>query len=192
VSCDATVTLVTRLVEAHAAEECNTTLQLEPLDLRALCAAASDRLRATASAKNQRIELTVPPTPAVARLDPGAFGQVLDNLLGNALKYSPDGATVECELLRRDERWRIDVRDEGPGVPIEERSRLFRKFHRGSARPTGQETSTGLGLFIARQLTEAMGGRVTHAPRPAPASPATETGGSVFRVEIPAARESMA
>jgi signal transduction histidine kinase len=101
---------------------------------------------------------------------------VLDNLLGNAVKFSPQKTTVELALVARGAAWRLEVRDEGPGVPEAERPGLFKKFHRGSAHPTGGESSTGLGLHIVKTLTEAMGGRVQFAPR--------EPHGSVFSVEL--------
>jgi signal transduction histidine kinase len=178
-SCSAMVKLVTRLVDAHVIEESAGALILEPLDLRSTCAAVGERLNTTANAKGQRLEVALPATPAVARVDATAFAQVIENLVGNAIKFSPPGAAVECALFSLGDRWCVEVRDEGPSVPPEERGRLFQKFHRGRARPTGGENSTGLGLFIARRLTEAMGGNVSHSPR--------GDRGSVFRVELPAA-----
>ena len=178
-SCGAMVRLVSRLVEAHAAEETGGTLALVPQDLRESCTAAVDRLHSTAEAKQQRIALALPPAAAIARADAATLGQILENLLGNALKFSPRDSVIEVSLEVTDGIWRIAVRDEGPGVPPEERDTLFRKFQRGSARPTGGESSTGLGLHIAKTLSEAMGGRVSHAPR--------EPHGSVFCLELPRA-----
>jgi signal transduction histidine kinase len=179
-SCRSMVQLVSRLLDAHVAEEAAGSLSLHPQDLRQACAASSERLRAMAAAKQQRLDLLLPPEPALARIDATAFGQVMDNLVGNAVKFSPYGTAVECRVYADGDRWCVEVRDEGPSIPADERGRLFQKFHRGAARPTGGESSTGLGLFIVRVLTEAMNGRVTHAP----ADPI----GSVFRVELPAVR----
>jgi signal transduction histidine kinase len=176
-TCAGLIRLVSRLVDAHAADEGVISIALDAHDLRLACTDAAQRVRATAAAKEQHIELAVPQQPALARLDATAFAEVLDNLISNALKFSPRGTTVECELFGRDGMWCVEVRDEGPSVPIDERGRLFQKFHRGSARPTGGEASTGLGLFIVRRLTEAMGGRVAHAPR--------LPRGSVFSIELP-------
>jgi signal transduction histidine kinase len=177
-SCSDLVQVVTRLVDAHTIEEGRDTLALERHDLRTACRAAGDRFVGTANAKGQRLEVMVPELEANARIDAVAFAQVVDNLIGNALKFSPPGAAVECALFGAGPRWCVEVRDEAPTIPQDEREQLFQKFHRGSARPTGGESSTGLGLFIARRLTEAMGGTISHQAR--------GERGSVFRVELPA------
>jgi signal transduction histidine kinase len=174
-TCDGLARLVSRLVDAHAAE--NTMLSLIAQDIRPVCAAVAERLQATASAKEQHIRVELPDKPALATVDGDTLAQALENLLGNALKFSPRGAVVELSLFADDRTCRIEVRDEGPGVPEEERTKLFRKFQRGSARPTGGETSTGLGLFIVRMLVEAMDGSVRHEPR--------DGGGSIFAVDLP-------
>jgi len=113
------------------------------------------------------------------RADETALAQVLENLLGNAVKFSPAGATVECAVGAAGDAWGVEVRDEGPGVPEAERATLYQKFHRGSARPTAGESSSGLGLFIVKTAAEAMGGRVSCAAR------ADGRAGAVFRVELP-------
>jgi two-component system sensor histidine kinase/response regulator len=169
--------LVSRLVAAHAAEEKQNGLALVAQDLRPGCTAAADHLQATADAKEQRIVLSLPPWPVSAAIDHDTFVQVMENLLGNALKFSPRGAAAELSLIVSEGACRIEVSDKGPGVPEEEREKLFQKFHRGSAQPTGGETSTGLGLFIVQKLIEAMNGSVSHASR--------EGGGSVFIVTLP-------
>lgn len=86
--------------------------------------------------------------------------QVLSNLLSNAIKFSPIGSTIRIKTARIGDALRISVCDEGPGIPSEERHKLFTEFGRLSNRPTADETSTGLGLWIVKRLTEAMKGRV--------------------------------
>jgi signal transduction histidine kinase len=152
-------------------------MELAERDLREVCTAAVERCQGAAERKEQRIALRLPDGSAVARIDAGALGQVLDNLLLNAVKFSPWGTGVSCEMAASAGCWRIEVRDEGPGVPAGERARLFHKFNRGSARPTAGESSSGLGLFIVKTLAEAMHGRVDYL--------AGERGGAVFRVTLP-------
>ena len=171
---------VTRLLAAHEPEHPSRRARARPEDLRAICQAAALRARLLGDAKAIDVKLTLPAEPALATVPVDALADVLDNLIGNAMKFSPREATVELALVAREGAWRIEVRDEGPGVPEVERAGLFKKFHRGSATPTGGESSTGLGLFIVKTLTETMGGRVGYAPRAE-----GNGGGAVFRVELP-------
>ena len=92
--------------------------------------------------------------------DPMRLRQVLDNLLSNAVKYSPARSTIRVSAERQPGGWHISVQDEGPGIQPDEHQRLFRAFERLSARPTGGERSTGLGLAIARRVIEAHGGQI--------------------------------
>ncbi|GAB4411476.1 MAG: hypothetical protein Kow00106_05690 [Anaerolineae bacterium] len=90
--------------------------------------------------------------------DPVRLRQVLDNLISNAVKYSPPGSTVWVDVIRERDGWRLAVQDQGPGISPADRDKLFTDFARLSARPTGGEKSTGLGLAITRRVVEAHGG----------------------------------
>jgi signal transduction histidine kinase len=94
------------------------------------------------------------------RADPIRLRQVLDNLISNAVKYSPSGSTVSVAAERATQAWRLSVQDQGPGIHPEDRERLFQEFARLSAKPTAGERSTGLGLAIARRVVEAHGGSI--------------------------------
>lgn len=105
--------------------------------------------------------------------------QAVGNLVDNAIKFSPRGSTVVVEVVSVEPGWkRIAVRDQGPGVPEHERARLFEMFSKLTPRPTGSETSTGLGLWIVKQLTLLQGGRV--------GADFPDEGGSIFWIELPA------
>lgn len=96
-----------------------------------------------------------------ALLDQVLFRQVIENLITNAVKFSPVQKHVWIDLVHRpEEGYRLTVRDEGPGLTAEDQTRLFRRYQRLSARPTHGENSTGLGLFIVRQLVSLHGGKV--------------------------------
>lgn len=113
-------------------------------------------------------------------VDARALRQVIDNLVSNAVKYSPTGSEVRVSLLRRDGVCRAQVVDGGPGVKPEERETIFDKYRGGTARPTGGERATGLGLWIVRRLVTEMKGRVWCEDGPGGA-------GAAFVVELPAA-----
>lgn len=113
-------------------------------------------------AKAKEISLQFEATPDEYQIltDENAIIQVLDNLISNAIKYSPIGKTVYVRLLKNENTVRCEIQDEGVGLNEEDQERLFEKFSRLSPRPTGGEHSTGLGLFIVKKLVEAMKGKV--------------------------------
>jgi len=92
--------------------------------------------------------------------DANRIGQVLDNLLSNAIKFSPLGAEIAITLEREGDEVLICIKDQGQGIPPEEAELLFKSFQKTSVRPTGGESSTGLGLPIVKKIVEAHGGRV--------------------------------
>jgi len=101
---------------------------------------------------------------------------VLDHLVSNAVKYSPDGGTVTVGARRRGEAVEISVSDEGAGIPAAERERIFSKFYKAG---DAQARGTGLGLFIAQGLVREMGGDMW--------VDSEEGRGSTFSFELPAA-----
>jgi two-component system, sensor histidine kinase and response regulator len=115
--------------------------------------------------------------------DPHRMGQAVDNLITNAIKFSPSGSNVYLKLRQIEDSVQFDVTDEGPGIPQEEQHLLFSEFHRLSVRPTGGETSTGLGLAIAKKIIEAHNGKIGFESR--------EGRGSTFRLILPLAADNL-
>ena len=114
-----------------------------------------------AATKNTTIQLDLAPDIGETIMaDPARLRQVLDNLISNAVKYSPSGSQVVVRCKQAEGEWVLSVEDQGPGIRPEDRTRLFQAFTRLSARPTGGERSTGLGLTIARRVVEAHGGTI--------------------------------
>ncbi len=103
------------------------------------------------------LELT---TDGVIHADPIRLRQVLDNLISNAIKFSPSQSTVYVRAKPTESGWYLEVQDQGPGLSAEDKQRLFQHFARLSAQPTGGEKSTGLGLAITRRIVEAHGGEI--------------------------------
>jgi signal transduction histidine kinase len=123
------------------------------------------------------LEFIPPKETIICFTDALAFSQVMDNLVSNAVKYSPHNTHVWVEAVSTPHAVRIAVRDEGPGLSDEDQSRLFGKFARLSAQPTGGEHSTGLGLSIVKKMVESMNGKVW--------CDSEQGHGAVFVVELP-------
>jgi signal transduction histidine kinase len=113
-----------------------------------------------ATKKKTRIEFTPSSTGPYALIDAAKMQQVIDNLLSNAVKYSPPGSIVTVELHQDAAGAGFSVKDQGPGIPENERHKLFKDFSRLSVQPTGGEQSTGLGLAICRKIVEAHRGTI--------------------------------
>jgi PAS domain S-box-containing protein len=126
------------------------------------------------------IELTTPPFLPDATGDGEKVGQVLGNLVDNAVKYSPGGGRVDVVLETVGDRIRFTVRDSGLGIPLDEQERIFLKFYRLDPNLTRGIGGTGLGLYIARALVRRMGGDISVDSAPGR--------GSAFSFELPVAR----
>ena len=136
--------------------------RLEDGNVRAVLDAAVDAQRPLAEAA--RVTLAVEgPAQVPARFDPTALRQAVENLLSNAIKFSPEGGRVTARLAPGEGEWRLEVHDDGPGIPASDRKAVFEPFHRLDARIRG----TGLGLAIVRDVARHHRGRafVEDAPR---------------------------
>jgi len=166
---------VDRLLDVARLDTGELPLHLAPTDLRTVVSEVVAGATQAAPAESHAFVLELPdPLEAVA--DREKLGQILGQLVDNALKYSPGGGTVTISGRREGEAVQLLVRDEGLGIPRGEEERIFRKFYRGSGRE-GRLSGTGLGLFIARGLVTAMGGRIW--------VDSSEGAGSTFAIELP-------
>jgi signal transduction histidine kinase len=148
------------------------------LDLNEIVRQSAQEARARADTKQLELVVDVD-GPVEIHGDRGRMFQLLDNLISNAIKFTPDGGQVELHV-RRDGGAVLEVCDTGIGFTAEEASRVFEGFYRTETAMERQVPGTGLGLFIAHAITDAHGGRISAHPR--------EGGGAVFRVELPLAR----
>jgi signal transduction histidine kinase len=151
--------LIKDLLDANAIEQGKFTSNIEPCDLRALAAecATNNQMPAT---RKEIVICTETGAPVWGRADRTAALQILDNLVSNAVKFSPPKTTVFLHVTATNGFVNLAVKDQGPGLSAEDQKKLFGKFVRLSAQPTGGETSTGLGLSIVKKLAEAMSGTV--------------------------------
>jgi signal transduction histidine kinase len=171
--------IINNLLESMTIESGNLNLDIRRVDLAAVAELVVERNRPQAERKSQTLRLSAEPD-CIAAVDEARIQEVVDNLINNAIKYSPQARSIWVGVARRDALIRLSVQDEGPGLTAEDQRRLFGKFERLSARPTGGESATGLGLAIVKLLVDLHGGSVW-----------AESGGlhtgSTFVVELPAA-----
>jgi signal transduction histidine kinase len=153
------VAIVNDILLASQVDDQNLALTTERVDAAELARRVIEAAR-THTAKGLTLELVAPPgLPAVAA-DADKLRQVLGNLVGNAVKYSPDGGRIEVRLGPRDRNLCITVRDEGLGIAEPELGRIFEKFYRVDPNMTRGVSGSGLGLYICRELVRRMGGSI--------------------------------
>jgi signal transduction histidine kinase len=116
--------------------------------------------QASAAKKYIQVHFATSTTESYAALDWGYATQIFENLLSNAVKFSPAYKHIYVQVQEMAEQIQISIEDEGPGFSTEDLTKLFGKFQKLSARPTGGETSTGLGLSIVKKYVEAMQGSI--------------------------------
>ncbi|HEX8560430.1 MAG TPA: HAMP domain-containing sensor histidine kinase [Pyrinomonadaceae bacterium] len=179
-SSDFMLALIDDLLDVSKIEAGRLELELDAVDLRALAGRNVELNRRLAERKKINILFTAAEDVPPLRLDASKIEQVLNNLVGNAVKFSPRGATVEVALGRGEGGAGavILVRDEGPGVPADELDKLFKPFSRTRVRSTEGERSTGLGLAIVKRIVEGHGGSIGVESPPG--------GGATFAVRLPA------
>src|SRR5207248_10812556 len=123
------------------------------------------------------IPVMAPPNQA-AMCDADRIREAIDNLVSNAIKYSPIGGKIELLVTQTARGIMLQVRDQGAGLSLEDISRLFGRFQRLSAKPTAGESSTGLGLSIVKRIVDLHGGQIT-------VESAGPGKGATFRISLP-------
>ena len=150
-------------------------MELEPFDLALAAHAAARRVEALDPARE--VTVSAPPVPLMARADPARLDQILDNLLKNAVAYSPRETPIEISASAEADHALIRVRDHGAGIDPADRERIFERFVRGAA--VASQPGMGIGLYVSRAIAMRMGGRLFIEE--------SSSQGTVFAVEIPLA-----
>ena len=152
----------------------------QPIAARTLLVEVAELLSHQSQSKGMRVHIDTDAADGMRLLAERAGAlHVLQNLLSNALKYAPPGSDIHLTAARQGKYGRLTVHDRGPGISPKDRERLFQRYVRLSAQPTGGESSTGLGLALAKQRARTMDGDIWYDNR--------EGGGASFTLELPLA-----
>jgi signal transduction histidine kinase len=153
-------TLIDNLLDINAIESGKFNISPSSIDIFPTLQSLVMRYSNRAKSKDIAVHFQSPEKQYHAFVDGNTIIQVLDNLISNAVKYSPYGKQVDIRVTESEKFIRCEIQDEGPGLSDSEQQKLFHKFSKLSTKPTGGEHSTGLGLFIVKKLVEAMNGKV--------------------------------
>jgi signal transduction histidine kinase len=158
--------LATNLLELSKLDSGLVLLDLRPDDLRAVVESAVQQAQPSADRRDVALVMDLPEQPVRQRHDPQRLGQVLSNLIGNALKFTPAGGRVEVELRATDTGAQMRIADTGVGIDPQELPYVFERFYRGSHAAESRAAGSGLGLSIVRSIVEMHNGRVAITSSP--------------------------
>jgi len=176
------ITMVDSLLADAMEDAMDISLRVEEFDLAGLVRQVAGASRPLAVNKQQTLHLSTP-TQLVVRADYDRLWEAIDNLVTNAIKYTPAGGRIDVSVQPEGSEAAIVVRDTGLGLSPEDIARLFGRFQRLSAKPTAGESSTGLGLSIVKKIVDLHGGRIS-AESDGPQK------GTMFRVVLPLERST--
>jgi signal transduction histidine kinase len=168
--------LVDQLSDLHSIDGSGIALECQPADLRRTVEAAKDQMEAIA--RGHVLRYTAPSESVLVDYDERRIQRVLQNLIGNAIKYSPDGGEINITVRSDSGTAAIAIRDHGIGVPEADRGRVFERGYRANS--VGGIPGTGLGLFISSEIVKRHGGSIECR--------AADGRGTVFEVRLPLAR----
>ncbi len=178
-SAEQMLTLIRDLLSTSTRE---LSLRIEPVDLSALLVQSVSTFRPALEAAHQTMRLEMPKATVLAHVDSGRVRQVVDNLISNATKYSPEGGVITVGLAREDETVVITVADNGRGISRADQARLFDRFFRARDARDAAIQGVGIGLTIVQTIVAAHGGSIAVASEPG--------NGSTFTVRLPVRAES--
>ncbi|MEO8021796.1 PAS domain S-box protein [Polaromonas sp.] len=176
-NCERLIRLINDILDSEKIESGKMPFDMQPHEMRPLLERALADNEGLAAQRKVKLVLHAPKQPLRACVDSDRLLQVMANLLSNAIKYSPAEGKVMVLLGRHGGRVRVEVSDNGPGIPEEFRQRIFQKFSQADSSDTRQKGGTGLGLNIARAMLERMDGSIGFT--------STGDAGTTFFFELP-------
>jgi len=159
-ACQNMLTLIDDLLDVSAIESGNLKLEKKSVDLAEYLRECHATNAMLAQAKSIELNLSLESELPKVRIDPHRVGQVINNLIANAIKFSHPETAITLGARAKPKEVEVFVLDQGQGIPEEDMPKMFKEFARASVRPTAGERSTGLGLAISKKIVEAHGGRI--------------------------------
>ncbi len=152
--------LIRDLLELNSLEQVESKQEKAPVDAREVIENLAATFAPEAQRKQIQFHLQLPPESLTLHTHRLSLCRILENLISNALKFSNSGTSIQVEAIPSPNQLELRVHDQGPGISPQDQQKLFKKFQRLSAKPTGGENSTGLGLAITKSLVERLGGEI--------------------------------
>jgi signal transduction histidine kinase len=171
--------LIRDLLDVGSIEAGQLKVDRQPEDISVLLSQTLDDLQPLAVSRALRLRVQIPPVPLMVSCDRQRVFQVLSNLVGNALKFTPAGGSIAVSCERRDREVLLAVSDTGPGIAAEQAARIFERYYQAGL---SERPGVGLGLFISKAIVEAHGGRIWVDSKPG--------AGSSFSFTLPTAAVS--
>ena len=156
------ITLISTILDLSKMDAGMMEYRIMPTDLKRITDMSVNKIRLLADAKHVQLVVEAPAQRVWVKADAIRIEQVLDNLLSNALKFSPEGGIVKAQM-RPDQKagvLEVAVSDMGPGIPADELPHIFERFYQGSTKSKYSTPGSGLGLALAKKVVEAHGGRI--------------------------------
>jgi signal transduction histidine kinase len=153
--------IITNLLDVNKIEEGKIDVRYESTDLENIIGKIIIPNKENADRKNIQLIYNSNLEGEKIETDKNLISQIVDNLVSNAIKFSPNNKKVYIDILNEESTVSVQIRDEGPGLSDEDKKGLFKKFAKLSARPTAGENSTGLGLSIVKKISEMIGAEIT-------------------------------
>ena len=169
--------LVNNVLDFSRLEQGRKEFSKEEIDLAALLHQHLDNQLLRIEDAGMQLIRRIDAASAMIESDRDALEQIVLNLIDNAIKYAADGESLTVDLQQRKGQWVVQIKDNGPGIPTTHRQQIFTKFHRVDSSLIARQQGSGLGLSIARQLAEGLGGSLSFCPN--------QGGGSCFELTLP-------
>lgn len=149
--------IIKKLLDHNAIDQGELKINISQFDINTVCKEIVNNFREDAERKNLKLELNGTESELLINSDKIILYEILQNLVSNSIKFSPEGKAIKINVFDDTGAAKVEVIDEGPGFSDEDKRKMFNKFAKLSAKPTGNEHSTGLGLSIVKKLCELIG-----------------------------------